>query len=53
MAVDYEGCVWTVSSGGDEIYKFDPDTFATIPVGCGPYTYSDTTGLQLRNVIVK
>jgi sugar lactone lactonase YvrE len=50
VGIDFEGYVWLVSRGNDEVYKFDPDaeTYTTIPVGTGPYTYSDMTGTQLR-----
>ncbi|MFH2004996.1 MAG: hypothetical protein ABI333_00285 [bacterium] len=53
VAVDYEGYVWVVSQGASQVYKFDPDTetYVTISVGMGPYTYSDMTGVQLRNVV--
>ena len=53
MAVDFEGYVWVISQGSSQVYKFDPDTetYITINVGSGPYTYSDMTGVQLRNVV--
>lgn len=54
VAVDFDGYVWGVSQGGSEIYKIDPKSYATVatvPIGAGPYTYSDMTGLQLRGVI--
>jgi streptogramin lyase len=52
-AVDYQGYVWTVAQMSSSAYKFDPDTetFATFSSLQGPYTYSDMTGVQLRNVI--
>jgi streptogramin lyase len=54
VAVDYEGYVWAVSQGANAAYKFDPDaeTFVTVGIGRGPYTYSDMTGVQLRQVII-
>jgi streptogramin lyase len=54
VAVDFEGYVWAVSQGGNAAYKFDPDaeTFVTVGIGAGPYTYSDMTGVQLRQVII-
>jgi len=54
VAVDFEGYVWAVSQGGNAAYKFDPDagTFVTVRIGSGPYTYSDMTGVQLRQVII-
>jgi hypothetical protein len=53
VAVDFEGYVWVVSQGSSQVYKFDPDTetHVTINVGMSPYTYSDMTGVQLRNVV--
>jgi streptogramin lyase len=53
VAVDFEGYVWTVSNEGNSTYKFDPvtETYITVPIGLGPYTYSDMTGAQLRNAI--
>jgi len=53
VAVDYQGYVWTVSQTGNATYKFDPitETHITVPIGQGPYTYSDMTGAQLKNVI--
>ena len=54
VAVDFDGFVWGVSQGGSEIYKVDPKSYATalkVPIGAGPYTYSDMTGMQLRQVI--
>jgi streptogramin lyase len=52
-AVDYEGYVWTVAQMSSSAFKFDPDTetFATFSTLQGPYTYSDMTGVQLRNVV--
>ena len=54
VAVDYEGFIWAVSQGGNAAYKVDPATYdiTEVPIGMGPYTYSDMTGMQLRNVIV-
>ncbi len=53
VAVDFEGYVWTVSQGGNAAYKVDPKryTFETIPIGLQPYTYSDMTGMQLRQIV--
>jgi sugar lactone lactonase YvrE len=53
VAIDFEGYVWAVSQGGNAAYKIDPqtETFITIPIGTGPYTYSDMTGVQLENVL--
>jgi streptogramin lyase len=54
VAIDFEGYVWAVSQGGNAAYKIDPrtETFVTVPIGTGPYTYSDMTGVQLENVIL-
>jgi hypothetical protein len=53
VAVDYDGAVWAVSVGGNAAHKIDPVTYAveTVPIGEGPYTYSDMTGMQLRGVV--
>jgi hypothetical protein len=54
VAVDYDHYIWAVSQGGNETYKIDPvtyDTIYTVKIGSGPYTYSDMTGMQLRNVV--
>jgi len=53
VAIDFEGYVWTVSRQENAIYKFDPDTkvFIKVPVGKNPYTYSDMTGMQLKQAI--
>ena len=52
VAVDYLGYVWTVDGTTNATYKFDPndETFAKVPIGEGPYTYSDMTGVQLKIV---
>ncbi len=53
VAVDFDGNVWTVSQGANAAYKVDPNTYQiqTVPIGQGPYTYSDMTGMQLREVV--
>jgi DNA-binding beta-propeller fold protein YncE len=53
VAIDFEGYVWAVSQGANSAYKIDPqtETFDTVPIGTGPYTYSDMTGVQLENVV--
>jgi streptogramin lyase len=53
VAIDFEGYVWAVSQGANAAYKIDPETetFVTVPIGTGPYTYSDMTGIQLENVM--
>ena len=53
VAIDYEGYVWTVDRAGSTAYKIDPvdPTIQTaVPIGPLPYTYSDMTGMQLKNV---
>ncbi len=53
VAIDWEGYVWTVSEGGNAAHKVHPQTWAvtTVPIGMGPYTYSDMTGMQLWGVV--
>jgi hypothetical protein len=53
VAIDFEGNVWTVAQGSNSAYKFDPETetHQAVPIGMNPYTYSDMTGAQLKNVI--
>ncbi len=50
VAVDYDGFVWAVSQGENAAHKIDPKTYTheKVPVGRGPYTYSDMTGHQLK-----
>ena len=52
VAIDYEGYVWTVSEDISSAHKIDPVdyTITDVPIGLGPYTYSDMTGMQLLNV---
>jgi len=53
VAVDYEGFIWAVSQGGNAAFKVDPQSYdiLEVPIGMGPYTYSDMTGMQLRQVV--
>jgi hypothetical protein len=53
VAIDFEGNVWTVSQGANSAYKVNPTTwtFVGIPIGQGPYTYSDMTGMQLWGAV--
>ena len=55
VAVDYKGFVWTVASSTNQAYKYDVQTgeYLIVDIGLRPYTYSDMTGVQLRNVIVR
>lgn len=55
VAEDGDGNIWVVSSGG-VVYKLDPtpplcEVIATVPVGSGPYTYSDATGNIVQQFI--
>ncbi|MCI0636454.1 MAG: hypothetical protein L0206_21430, partial [Actinobacteria bacterium] len=53
VAIDFEGDVWVVNEGTDDASEIDADDEELIgryPVGEGPYTYSDMTGFQLRNI---
>jgi hypothetical protein len=53
VAIDHEGYVWTVSQGSNSAQKVHPESWdvTTVPIGSGPYTYSDMTGMQLRGVL--
>lgn len=53
VAIDYQGYVWTVSKDLNSAHKVDPGTWdvLTVPIGSGPYTYSDMTGMQLRGAL--
>jgi streptogramin lyase len=54
VAIDYDGYVWTVDRAGNTAYKIDPidpTIQIAVPIGPHPYTYSDMTGMQLKNVI--
>ena len=52
VAIDHEGYVWTVSQDLNSAHKVDPGDYSIldVPIGSGPYTYSDMTGMQLLNV---
>ena len=52
MAIDFSGYVWAANQSAASASKFDPITkqmICEIPVGNGPYTYSDMTGYALHN----
>jgi len=52
MTVDFGGFVWAVNQSGSSASKIDPETkqvICEVPVGSGPYTYSDMTGYALHN----
>ena len=53
IGIDFEGYVWVVSMNENAAFKFDPvsTTYVTVPIGLGPYTYSDMTGTQLLNQV--
>ena len=51
VAIDFDGKVWFVNQMSQDASRIDPTTGTEegrFPVGLGPYTYSDMTGLQLR-----
>ncbi len=53
VAIDFDGNVWVVNQGTNDASKIDADDEVEIgryPVGNQPYTYSDMTGFQLRNI---
>ena len=53
ITIDSSGFVWAVNQSGNSASKIDPDTMeviAEVPVGSGPYTYSDMTGYALKTV---
>jgi hypothetical protein len=53
VAIDFDGDVWVVNEYSNDASKIDADDEREIgryPVGTGPYTYSDMTGFQLRNI---
>ncbi|MDY0001086.1 MAG: hypothetical protein RBU30_07320 [Polyangia bacterium] len=54
VAVDFLGYVWMVDMLGDCAYCYDPVTQRRVQVRVGsfPYTYSDMTGVQLRNTVL-
>lgn len=53
VAIDWQGFVWTVSKDLNSAHKVDPSTWEVlnVPIGSGPYTYSDMTGMQLRGAL--
>jgi len=52
IGVDAYGHVWAVNRGANNVYKFNGITLdeTPIPVGQGPYTYSDMLGTLLRTI---
>ena len=51
-AIDFDNNPWIISQTTATAYKVNPANLTATPVkvGNGPYTYSDMTGYQLRNV---
>jgi streptogramin lyase len=52
-AVDFEGNAWGISLTNNRAYKVDPETYAFeyVTIGQSPYTYSDMTGMQLKQAV--
>ncbi|MBW1810127.1 MAG: hypothetical protein JRJ87_18160 [Deltaproteobacteria bacterium] len=52
IGVDAYGHVWAVNRNANNVYKINGITFdiQIIPVGQGPYTYSDMLGTALRTI---
>jgi hypothetical protein len=53
VAVDFDGKIWMVNEGSDDASRIDPNTMTEdgrFSTGTMPYTYSDMTGYQLRNI---
>ncbi|WP_415898195.1 PKD domain-containing protein [Neptuniibacter sp. QD57_21] len=52
VVVDANGDVWGVHVNNNNVSKYDGSTGAHLgvfPVGAGPYTYSDASGIGVRN----
>jgi len=52
MTVDFDGYVWSANQQGSSATKINPDDLSIVcevPVGSGPYTYSDMTGYALHS----
>jgi len=55
VSIDFEGYVWVVDMSASVAFKVDPMTYqvvATVGGLVGPYTYSDMTGVALKQQIV-
>jgi len=53
VAVDFDGKIWMVNEGSSDASRVDPNTMSEdgrFSTGTRPYTYSDMTGYQLRNI---
>jgi len=54
VVTDSQGFIWTMTQSTDSAHKIDPadcSLITSIPVGDGPYTYSDATGSLLAQFI--
>ncbi len=55
VSIDFQGYVWVVDMSANKAFKVDPDTYQVVAEVTGlqnPYTYSDMTGVALKNQIV-
>jgi cysteine-rich repeat protein len=55
VSIDYEGFVWIVDMSASRAFKVDPvsyQTVATVTGLVGPYTYSDMTGVALKQQVI-
>lgn len=55
VSIDFEGFVWVVDMSASVAFKVDPNTYQTVAtVGglVGPYTYSDMTGVALKQQVM-
>jgi sugar lactone lactonase YvrE len=55
VGIDADGKVWTVNQASDSATRFDPTTgtVQSFPTSGEPYSYSDMTGFQQRNVTLR
>jgi len=55
IAVDAYGHIWAVNMSSNDVYKINGITFdvTSVPVGNGPYTYSDMMGTALRTITLR
>lgn len=54
VSIDFEGYVWVVDMSASRAFKVDPDTYqvvAQVTGLVGPYTYSDMTGVALKQQV--
>ncbi|MCB9702991.1 MAG: hypothetical protein H6711_13940 [Myxococcales bacterium] len=55
VSIDFEGYVWVVDMSASVAFKVDPETYqvvATVSGLVGPYTYSDMTGVALKQQVI-